>query len=309
MPADMLEETDSETVMESPESSENGTAAYEIVSVEENAAEESLAEETSPDENPSDETETETETETVEEMEEIQGVTLEVQPGEYLIQILEDLCELGVAGSVEELLELTESVPSEAMDLFLSGKETEHRCLRGEGYIAPGTYLIPDSMAADEVVGMLLDSWLTTLNADQLSRMTEEAKEMGFTMDDVLVMASIIEYESSQDPYDTVKPQVSAVIHNRLNEPMGLEMDVTVFYLQEALEPYLDPDDYEAYYDTYETDSLPAGPIGSPSVESIEAALHPADLAAFYFVYDKEGNYYFSEDYETHLMYCDMYLD
>lgn len=238
---------------------------------------------------------------------------LTVSPREYLIDILKDLYALGIGEDIETLIELTETVSRENMKVFAEPEDEDarevesHRGFKAEGFVAPGTYTFPETITAEEAITQLLTSWDSLIPES----VWEEAKRQGFSMAQVLTMASIIEYESSEDPTGSqeVKEQVSAVIHNRLDIPMGLEMDVTIFYLEEALEPYLNPDDYKAYYNTYATEELPAGPINSPSLESIMASLNPADIEALYFVYDREGNYYFSDDFETHLYYVDLYLD
>ena len=99
---------------------------------------------------------------------------------------------------------------------------------------------------------------------------------------------------------------MAAVVRNRVESETPLQMDVTIFYLQDSLEPYRDPMEYEEFYDTYIKDGLPAGPIGSPSMESIQAVLEPADTEDLFFVYDEEGNYYFAKDYDQHLINCEL---
>lgn len=256
---------------------------------------------------------TEIQEETSETAEDVTMLELTVYPREYLVDILKDMVDLGIGEDVEALIELTETVSRENMLVFAEPEDEDawvtesQRAFRAEGFIAPGTYQFPETITAEEAITELLTSWDKLIPAS----VWEKASEQGFSMAQVLTMASIIEYESSEDPTGSqeVKEQVSAVIHNRLDIPMGLEMDVTIFYLEEALEPYLDPDDYKEYYNTYATEELPAGPINSPSLESIMASLTPADIEALYFVYDREGNYYFSDDFETHLYYVDLYLD
>lgn len=246
-----------------------------------------------------------------EESVEVEYLIIQVTPGEYLKDIFSNLVSLGVAESVEELIEASEKIDRTSLDVFGLPEDEEARELescRGflaEGFIAPGEYTFEKGASMEEVLKMLLSSWDDLFDEE----MRESAEDQGFSLAEVLTMASIIEYESSKDTTDTVRPEVAAVVRNRLDWEMGLEMDVTVFYLQEALEPYRSADEYEPYYNTYERDSLPAGPINSPSVQSVMAALNPADSDALYFIYDSEGNYYFSEDYETHLYYVEEYLD
>ncbi len=228
---------------------------------------------------------------------------LTVRPGEYFIEILADLSDL--LGIPEEtLLESAEAMKPDPSVDWQTG-DTEHRTFQLEGYIAPGEYEIPEGASAEEAFSVPLGGWGELIPES----MPGEAAERGMTLDEVLIMASIVEFESSHDPTGAVKPFVAAVIWNRIEYPMALEMDVTIFYLQEALGEWRDQADYDAWYDTYETSSLPAGPINSPSLESLEAVLHPADTNDLFFIYDRDGNYYFAEDYETHLENVERYLD
>lgn len=225
-----------------------------------------------------------------------------VEPGACLTEILQDLVDIGCGQSVEELLAILESIDESDCLYWKRIPNPEERAFTAEGYIAPGTYRWEKTATAEEVLKKLLQSWDTALSAD----MEAAAKAQGYTVDEVLIMASIVEWESSFDPHNTVKPQVAAVVRNRIESETALQMDVTIFYLQESLAPYRKPEDYEPYYDTYIRSTLPAGPIGSPSLDSIQAVLSPADTADLFFVYDEAGHYYFAEDYDRHLINCEL---
>ena len=179
-------------------------------------------------------------------------------------------------------------------------QNVEERAFLAEGYIAPGVYEWKENAELDEVLRLLLHSWDESISEE----LQQQAAEQGYSMDEILIMASIVEWESSFDPQNVVKPNVAAVVRNRIESATPLQMDVTIFYLQESLYPYRDPEQFQVYYDTYIRDGLPAGPIGSPSMDSIQAVLNPAETEDLFFVYDEEGNYYFAEDYEQHLNNC-----
>ena len=231
-------------------------------------------------------------------------VRFEVEPGDYVSEILSRLVIMGWGENEEELLRQMETltVDSERYELWSRISNWEERAFVAEGYIAPGVYEWSEEATITEVLEQLLSSWDTILTAD----MVAQAAEQGYSIDDVLIMASIVEWESSFDPNQIVKPRVAAVVRNRIESETPLQMDVTIFYLQEALEPLKNPQEYEEAYDTYLRSTLPAGPIGSPSIESIEAVLSPADTQDLFFVYDEDGNYYFAEDYEQHLENCEI---
>ncbi len=233
---------------------------------------------------------------------ESQRVEFEVKQGMYLTEILTNLVKAGWGESVENVLEHLEQMNREKYLIWSQIQNTGERAFLAEGYIAPGQYVWTEDSSLEEVLDILLGSWDELLTEDIL----EQAKQQGYSMDEILIMASIVEWESSFDPSHVVKPNVAAVVRNRIESETPLQMDVTIFYLQESLQPYRDPGQYEGYYDTYIRDGLPAGPIGSPSMDSIRAVLDPADTEDLFFVYDEAGNYYFAEDYEQHLINCEL---
>ncbi|MBO4886855.1 MAG: endolytic transglycosylase MltG [Firmicutes bacterium] len=235
--------------------------------------------------------------------------TLVVQPGEYLIRILEDLSvnlnERGHETEVSELLGLIDKIREEGDGLFFQkAEDLSMTAFSAEGYIAPGEYRFTGEETEEEILLSLLSSWDQILSANVLT----EIDKQDLSFHEILTAASIIEFESSRTKDDSVKALVSSVIFNRLSSETPLQMDVTVFYLEEGLSPYRDPSDYEWIYDTYEAEALPPGPICSPSEASILAALWPADTDYYFFIYDEEGNYYFASDYETHLENVETYL-
>lgn len=225
-----------------------------------------------------------------------------VKEGSYLTQILTDLVAQGIGSSVEQLLEEISQLNAEIGYYWQQDDQNATRAFAAEGYIAPGVYEWDAGATEQEVLKMLLHSWDELISEE----MKQEAQRQGYTIDQILIMASIVERESAYDVRHIVKPNVAAVVRNRIETQTALQMDVTIFYLQEALQPYRDPKEYEPYYDTYICSALPAGPIGSPSLEAVQAVLAPADTDDLFFVYDEQGNYYFAEDYEQHLKNCEV---
>ena len=119
-------------------------------------------------------------------------------------------------------------------------------------------------------------------------------------MDQVLTIASIIEKEVS---LAKEQPNVSSVLHNRLNIGMKLQCDATVYYVERYIKPYItgDVNRYNAYYNTRKCKALPSGPICNPGKKAIQAALYPNETNYYYFCSDKKGVYYYAETYEEHL--------
>ena len=165
-----------------------------------------------------------------------------------------------------------------------------------EGYLFPATYdfdfsLMPDTVA-ERMKAKFETIWTSTFDA--------RAKEMGFTKDQVVTLASIVEREVRVREEG---PMVSAVYHNRLKKGMRLEADPTVQYAKGEWVTrltYADYRDTDSPYNTYKVSGLPPGPICSPGIDSIKAALWPADSQALFFVAGEDGHHSFSDTYRDH---------
>lgn len=194
----------------------------------------------------------------------------------------------------------TDKAYLEALDYkILEGIETENIAFYLEGFVFPDTYDFYKGDSAKNALSRFLK------NAD--SKITEEhmkrAEELGYTMSEILTLASIIQEEAS-DPKEM--PYVSSVLHNRLNSPSygKLQCDVSIHYVNDNItdSPYLEGDTsvFAEHYNTYKCDGLPAGPICNPGLAAIEAALYPAETDYYFFFTDADWNYYYNNDYYTH---------
>ena len=83
---------------------------------------------------------------------------------------------------------------------------------------------------------------------------------------------------------------------------MRLQSDPTVIYDIEDFDGNLRREDLERKtpYNTYQIKGLPPGPICSPGLEAIKAALHPAPVEYLYFVSKNDGSHHFSSNLEDH---------
>ncbi len=168
----------------------------------------------------------------------------------------------------------------------------EHRYIKLEGYLFPDTYDFFVGEPEHDAVKRFLDNFIKKWTDEFQQR----AEELGFTVDEVINIASMIQKEAK---HKEDFPLVSSVFHNRLNKPgvyPNLQMDSTIDYCTKFIEPYLltgDPKRYNAYYNTYKCKGLPAGPISNPGLDAIRATLYPEETDYYYFVSDKYGkNYY-----------------
>jgi len=127
------------------------------------------------------------------------------------------------------------------------------------------------------------------------------AENKGLSHYDVLKIASLIEREAY---VPEERALISAVIHNRLDINMKLDIDATLCYILDKWDEDLTNEDKEidSPYNTYMYAGLPPTPICNPGLASIEAALNPADVDFLYYVVDDpvKHTHHFSIDYEEH---------
>lgn len=227
-------------------------------------------------------------------------VRITIPEGHTIWQIAGLVEESGLMGS-SEFLELT-SDPSRYPDTLAAqipaDKPYKHVM---EGYIFPETYEFPLDASGEEIVARMLEELerkLKTLPSDWQTRM----ESLGLSFHEVLTVASLIEKEVA---VEEERALVAGVIYNRLEQNMPLQIDATVQYaLDEPKERLLYEDlEVDSPYNTYKYSGLPPGPIASPGIRSIEAALYPEETSYLYYVTKKDGTaeHYFAETYEEHL--------
>ncbi|MFN3306869.1 MAG: endolytic transglycosylase MltG [Candidatus Kapaibacteriota bacterium] len=166
-----------------------------------------------------------------------------------------------------------------------------------EGYLMPETYYFYYETDPRTVVEKLVE----TQNKIWYEKFDHICKEKGLSRHFILTLASIIELES---PLKTERKRISGVFYNRIDKGMKLESDPTVQYAISKKRKLKYSDlSIESPYNTYYKEGLPPGPICSPSVESIEAAIFPERHKFLYFVSigDGSGRHRFAENFQEHL--------
>ena len=164
-----------------------------------------------------------------------------------------------------------------------------------EGYLSPDTYLFFEGDNPNSVLSQLVSEYNTFWNTKHRNR----AKEIGFTEHEVVTMASIIEGEAI---YNSERPRISAVYHNRLNINMKLQADPTIQYIIPGGPRRLLNKDLrvQSPYNTYLHKGLPPGPINSPGKESLTAALYPEENDFIFFVATGDGYHTFTTNEKDH---------
>lgn len=165
-----------------------------------------------------------------------------------------------------------------------------------EGYLMPDTYEIFRGQSANEVIDKLLNHQENLWDKNIQSKLSKS----GYTKHEILTLASIIEAET---PVDDEKSIVSGVYYNRLSRNMLLQSDPTVQYAIGEKRRLLYKDlDNNSPYNTYRYAGLPPGPINSPGLASILAAVEPTDHNYLYFVAvgDGSGKHNFATNLNQH---------
>lgn len=165
-----------------------------------------------------------------------------------------------------------------------------------EGYLFPDTYYISADAGHRKVLSQILNRFNEVqAELDLRSR----ARRVGFTVDEAIRLASIIEREA-RIPKE--RPIISGVFHNRLEKGYHLQADPTLLYtvknfeapITESMLSRNDP------YNTYVKRGLPPTPICNPGKLSLRASVEPAEVPYLYFVSKGDGSHVFSETLEEH---------
>ena len=177
-------------------------------------------------------------------------------------------------------------------------KDLPERDIPLEGYLFPDTYQFDPNTPPDDCIRTMLNQFEKKVYTEENRK---RAEEMGYSFDEIITMSSIVEREAAGD---IDRSKVASVFYNRLNSDYRyLESCATIQYVLGERKPKLSYEDTQinSPYNTYIHQGLPIGPIASPGLESIEAALYPADTDYKYFVVGKDGQHVFSKTYEEHL--------
>ena len=205
----------------------------------------------------------------------------------------------------EEFLECMKTYDFGAEYDFLRDIDMTDRYYLLEGYLYPDTYDFYTGRKPEYYLCRLLDQFAKVFRQ---SKFFEAAEETGYTIDQLLTIASIIEKEAyHQNDFDVV----SSVIHNRLLDPdtfPKLECDSTIVYAlsceagRRVTDITLDDLNMDNPYNSYKEEGLPPGPICNPSYNSIACAFDPADTEEkyYYFVSDKYGVMYYATTLKDH---------
>ncbi len=174
-----------------------------------------------------------------------------------------------------------------------------------EGYLFPATYELPPTATPKSILAMMVKRWS---QAAKEADLTGAAERLGYTPQELMTVASLVEAESNRD---SDRGKVARVIYNRLEGNATdklLQIDAAVNYaIDRDLGVALTSDDLEvdSPYNTYKNPGLPPTPIEAPGDAAIAAAANPTDGPWIYYVTTnlRTGETKFTEDYDQFLKY------
>lgn len=217
----------------------------------------------------------------------VNTVNFTVPEGYTIYQTARVIADSGL-GDYDTLVSLIEAADFDYD--FLDGAQNNKNKL--EGYLFPNTYTIDEGMSEEQIIKVMLDEF------EKQPLKAYHESENSRSINEIITIASIIERECK---VDEERKLVASVIYNRLEKGMPLQMCSTVQYVlgkQKEVLTYADTR-IESPYNTYTNAGLPPGPICSPGLAAVQAALHPADTDYLYFVLSEklDGTSNFSSDY------------
>lgn len=173
---------------------------------------------------------------------------------------------------------------------------------RLEGYLFPDTYEFYMGGGESEAV-QALNKMILRFDQQFPDSLRKKADDIGYSVHDIVTIASLIEKET--DGSD--QAHIASVIYNRLERPTGetlgfLQIDASIVY---ALGRTITQADYSAEtpYNTYLHKGLPPGPIASPGMTALNAALNPESTRDYYYVLGRDGKHHYFRTHAEQLNY------
>ncbi len=164
-----------------------------------------------------------------------------------------------------------------------------------EGYLYPDTYEIYQPKNEEEVLKRLVDRFREVYSTE----FEEGARQKGLSQQEVVILASIVEKETSRTEERSI---VASVFLNRLKKNIPLASDPTIIYSIADFNGNLTRANLNtpSPYNTYLKTGLPPTAISNPGRDALRAVLYPAETDYLYFVSKNDGTHFFSKTAEEH---------
>ncbi len=171
-----------------------------------------------------------------------------------------------------------------------------------EGYLFPDTYRFSLAEDAHSIVATLRANFTA-----RIAPLTADISASGHSLSDIIIMASLIEKEANTI---SDKRMISGILWNRINREMLLQVDAVFGYIfsRGIYSPSFDDLTVDSPYNTYKYKGLPPGPIANPGLDSINAAIHPTETKALFYLSGRDGVLRTAVTYKQHLANQRQYL-
>lgn len=238
------------------------------------------------------------------------GIERKIQAGDFRLSASMDTHKIAKSlthGTLDVWLTIIEGMRKEEVAQQVSQSlnipEIEFLKYAREGYLFPDTYLIPKSATAVAVIKIFEDNF----NRRFSDELRERARIKGFTVEQVVRLASLVEREAR---FSEDRQKVASVLLNRLEKEMKLDIDATVQYAlgyqpeeKSWWKKQLSLEDLalDSPYNTYKNAGLPPEPIANPGLASIQAVVDAdTNTPYLYYVSDSSGHLHFARNLEEH---------
>ena len=225
-------------------------------------------------------------------------VRVTIPEGYTVEQIIKLLAKNNVA-SEEDLMEAAKTANFKYSFIDNSSEELS----RLEGYLFPDTYeFYVNTKNPASALDKLISTFNSKMNANE--ELLEKAKAKGFSLEEIVVIASLIEKETD----GTDHANIASVIYNRLADDGShgtyrmLNIDAALLYALPSGTTALSNADKEmdSPYNLYKYAGLPPTAIANPGLASIQAALEPAETGYYYYALGKDGRHHYSTTLAEH---------
>jgi UPF0755 protein len=163
-----------------------------------------------------------------------------------------------------------------------------------EGFTWPDTYFVEGRTDA-QILQTIVSEFDQHADAVNLAG----ASALGLTPQQAVVLASLVQAEAGNA---ADAPKIAAVVTNRLQQQIPLQIDATLCYAKGGCPPVPTNADkqIDSPYNTYRVTGLPPTPIMTVTEQSLRAALAPANVPYLFYVTGKDGVTYFATTQAEH---------
>ncbi len=171
-----------------------------------------------------------------------------------------------------------------------------------EGFLFPDTYNFFPNVTPEIIINTLEKNF-----SQKISLLKNEVDQSKRSLNQIIVMASIIEKEASGE---NDRNLISGILWNRFDRGIALQVDAPFLYLLGKESKNLTRSDLliDSPYNTYLNKGLPPYPINNPGTEAIKAAINPDNTEYLYYLHGKDRNIYYAKTYSEHQLNIKKYL-